>query len=114
MTALDTDVLVRFLVQDEPEQARLAGDVMEALTEARPGFVCREVLVGFVRVLERACRRPRTEGATALDALLSARGLVIEAPEDVGPAIDRSRRDGHGFADPMIAVPPGGPARWSS
>lgn len=104
MIALDTNVLVRFLVQDEPDQARLAVDVMEALTEACPGFVCREVLVELVRVLERAYGRPRTEIATAFDALLSARELVIEASEDVGPAIDRYRGGGHGFADLMIAA----------
>ena len=37
---------------------------------------------------------PRTEAATALDAQLSARDLVIEVSEDVGPAIDHYRRDG--------------------
>jgi predicted nucleic-acid-binding protein len=52
--ALDTNVLVRFLVQDDPSQAHLAGEIIDQLTEEAPGFVSREVLIELVWVLERA------------------------------------------------------------
>jgi len=54
MIALDTNVLVRFLTQDDPGQGRLASTFIGSLTEANPGFVCREVLVELVWVLERS------------------------------------------------------------
>ena len=43
--ALDTHVIVRFLVGDDPAQARIARDVMSELSEDRPGFICREVVL---------------------------------------------------------------------
>ena len=104
MIALDTNVLVRFLVQDDPEQARLAGEVMDQLTEDAPAFVGREVLVELVWVLERAYRLGRAEIAGALDGLLASTELVIEGADQVGPALELYRNDGFGFADLMIAA----------
>ena len=103
MIGIDTNVLVRFLVRDDPDQARLASDFIGQLTEAEPGFVCREVLVELVWVLERAYRFGRVEIAQAIEGLLSATELVVEAADDVGSAIDLYRRESYGFADLMIA-----------
>ena len=104
MIALDTNVLVRFLVQDDPDQARLATEVIDQLSDAVPGFVCREVLVELVWVLERAYRLGRAEIASALDGLLASTELVIEGADEVGPALELYRNDGFGFADLMIAA----------
>ena len=104
MIALDTNVLVRFLVQDDPEQSRIATGVIDDLSEAVPGFVGREVLVELVWVLERAYRLGRVEIAGALDGLLTSTELVIEGADDVGPALELYRNDGFGFADLMIAA----------
>ncbi|MGO4917510.1 PIN domain-containing protein [Pseudogemmobacter sp. W21_MBD1_M6] len=104
MIALDTNVLVRFLVQDDPEQARIAGDVVDRLTDADPGFVGREVLIELVWVLERAYGYARSEIAAAIDGLLSATELLVEAADDIGPALELYRTNGFGFADLMIAA----------
>ncbi|MGY6537232.1 MAG: PIN domain-containing protein [Pararhodobacter sp.] len=104
MIALDTNVLVRFLVQDDPDQARLAAEIFDHLTDATPGFVGREVLVELVWVLERAYRLGRAEIAGALDGLLASTELVIEGADEVGPALELYRNDGFGFADLMIAA----------
>jgi predicted nucleic-acid-binding protein len=55
-------------------------------------------------VLERAYGYGRADIAAALDGLLSATELVIEAADEVGVAVDRYRNDGFGFADLMIAA----------
>jgi predicted nucleic-acid-binding protein len=102
--ALDTNVLVRFLVQDDPDQARLAAEIFDLLTQAAPGFVSREVLVELVWVLERAYRLGRAEIAGALDGLLASTELVIEGADDVGPALELYRNEGFGFADLTIAA----------
>lgn len=104
MIALDTNVLVRFLVQDDPLQAQLATKVIEQLTEDAQGFVSREVLIELVWVLERAYRLGRAEIAAALDGLLSATELDIEGSDEVAPALELYRNDGFGFADLMIAA----------
>jgi predicted nucleic-acid-binding protein len=102
--ALDTNLLVRFLVQDDPEQARLATDLVEQLTDDASGFVSREVLIELVWVLERAYRLGRAEIAAALDGLLAATELQIEGVDQVGPALELYRNEGFGFADLMIAA----------
>ena len=104
MIALDTNVLVRFLVQDDQDQARVASAAIERLTEDEPGFVCREVMVELVWVLERAYRLDRPRIAGALDGLLSAIELVVEGSDDVAPALELYRNDGFDFADLMIAA----------
>lgn len=104
MIALDTNVLVRFLVQDDALQAQLATKVIDQLTDDAQGFVSREVLIELVWVLERAYRLGRAEIAVALDGLLSATELDIEGSVEVAPALELYRNDGFGFADLMIAA----------
>jgi predicted nucleic-acid-binding protein len=102
--ALDTNVLVRFLVQDDPDQARIASEIIEQLTEETPWFVSREVLVELVWVLERAYRLARAEIAGAIDGLLASTELVVEGADAIGSALELYRNDGFGFADLMIAA----------
>ncbi|MFV0386354.1 PIN domain-containing protein [Paracoccus sp. (in: a-proteobacteria)] len=104
MTGLDTNVLVRYLTQDDPGQAALATAAVSALTEDAPGWIAREVMVETVWVLERAYHLPRGNIADAIDGLLAARELVIEEADRVGLAAQRWREGGAGFADQMIAL----------
>lgn len=104
MIALDTNVVVRFLTDDDPEQSPRARTILAGLTRAAPGYLCREVMVEIVWVLERAYRYSRTEIAAALLALLEAEELQIEAADRVGLALDRYARGGPGFADQMILI----------
>ncbi len=104
MIALDTNVLVRFLVQDDPEQSRVAGEIIDQLTDEAPGFVSREVLVELVWVLERAYRLARAEIAGAIDGLLASTELAVEGADAIGAALELYRNDGFGFADLMIAA----------
>lgn len=104
MIALDTNVLVRFLVQDDLAQAELAASVIDQLTDDARGFVSREVLIELVWVLERAYRLGRAEIAVSIDGLLTATELEVEGSDEVAPAIELYRNDGFGFADLMIAA----------
>lgn len=103
MIALDTNVLVRFLVQDDPEQGRLARELLAGCTAARPALLVREVMVELVWVLERAYGFAREQISGVLDGLLAAEELVLETPEAVAVAAERYRVDGADFADTMIA-----------
>ena len=104
MTGLDTNVIVRFLMKDDAEQAALANTVFAELTVVAPGFVCREVLVELVWVLQKIYRLPRTDIADAVEGLLGAREIVVESADQVAVAVDRLRKGGAGFADQMIAL----------
>ena len=104
MIALDTNVLVRYLVRHDAEQAEAARALLESLTADRPGYVCREVAVELVWVLERAYGYSRDQIATVLEELVATEGLVIEAADDVARAAFRYRIGGTGFSDMMIVL----------
>lgn len=104
MIGLDTHILVRFLSQDDPRQTALANRALAGLTVDNPGFVAREVLVELVWVLERAYRLPRARIADALQGLLAAVELEVEAADDAGRALGPYRDDGFDFPDLMIAA----------
>ena len=102
MIALDTNVLVRYLVRDDTRQAEAARTLLESLTAERPGYVCREVAVELVWVLERAYGLARDQIATILEELVATEGLVVEDAYDVARAASRYRAAGVGFSDLMI------------
>lgn len=100
---IDTNVLVRFLVRDDPEQAKIATRFFADLTLDRMGFIPREVVLETVWVLERAYKEPRSNIARAINGLLEAEELVVEQADEIGRATDRYRKGGAGFADHVIA-----------
>ena len=104
MIALDTNVLVRYLVADDPSQAQAARALLAELTSERPGFVCRETAVELSWVLDRAYGFSRDRIATILEALVTSEELRFEAADDVIRAADGYRRGGAGFADRMMAA----------
>lgn len=104
MIGVDTNVLVRFLVQDDPGQGALARDLLISCTSDAPAFVSREAMVELVWVLESAYRFPKGKVADALDGLLSAEEVVVEAPEVIALALERYRNEGADFADQMIGL----------
>lgn len=107
MIALDTNVVVRYLVRDDPAQAEAARALLESLTPERPGFLCREVVVETVWVLERSYEVPRARIADAVLELIATDSLVVEDAGDVARAAIDYRQGGAGFADLMILAAAG-------
>lgn len=104
MIALDTNVLVRFLVDDDPDQQADAAALLEGLTPENPGFVAREVALELVWVLSRGYGLSRKRTAGLLAELLETRALVFEDAGDVAQAAAGYGRGGPGFADRMIVA----------
>ena len=102
MNALDTNVLVRFLVRDNPEQAEAARTLLEGLTTDNPGFICREVMLEVVWVLERSYRFSREQIAGIVIELIDTDTLVIEDDNDVAQCAIAYRQGGVDFSDLLI------------
>lgn len=102
MMAVDTNVLVRYLVRDHREQAEAARALLQSATAEKPAYACREVVVELVWVLERAYGYSRDRIATVLEELVATEGLVVEAADDVALAAFRYRSGGAGFSDLMV------------
>ncbi len=102
MIALDTNVLVRFLVCDDEAQAESARSLLASLSAEQPGFVCREVTLELVSVLERAYGFTRNQIADVLEQLVSTEALVVEAAADIAQAAYRYGTGDAEFSDLMI------------
>ena len=104
MIAVDTNILVRYVLLDDPKQAKAAKSFMNGLTASEPAFVCREVLQELVWVLQRNPRFSRQQVAAVVQSMLETEELVIEAADRVAVAVSRYASGGPGFADQMILL----------
>ena len=105
MIGLDTNILVRYLTQDDPIQSPRAREIIERrLTEKKPGFVSIVAMVETVWVLERAYRLTPHEIVGAVERMLQIDVLVVENEQEVFTAMI-ALKDGQGtFADAVIAA----------
>ncbi len=105
MIGLDTNVLVRYLAQDDPTQSAQATALIEQrLSPQDPGFVSVIAMVETAWVLERAYGLASAELAATIERLLQADALVIEAEQQVFTAMMALRQGRGAFADALIAA----------
>lgn len=102
MIAVDTNVIVRYLVGDDPEQAEAARTLIDGLTPSHPGFICKEIAIEVAWVLERSYRFTRAHIANVLMGLTASDSLVVKNSDDVAAAAHRYRQGGVDFSDLMI------------
>jgi predicted nucleic-acid-binding protein len=105
MIGLDTNVLVRYLAQDDPAQSRRATEIVERkLTADRPGFVSIVAMVETVWVLDRAYGLNILEIAAAIERLLQADLIVVENEQEVFAAMIALKEGQGSFADALIVA----------
>ena len=105
MIGLDTNIIVRYLAQDDPIQSKKATEIIERrLTEQNPGFVSIVTMVETVSVLDRAYKLAAREIAAAVERMLQIDVLVVQYEQEVFAAMI-ALKEGHGsFADAVIAA----------
>ena len=87
MIGLDTNVLVRYIMQDDANQARKAAKLIDALTPTTPGFVPLVVVVELFWVLSSSYELSREQIVEAFDALIRSKQLVVEKKDQVVRAL---------------------------
>ncbi len=107
MIGLDTNVLARYLAQDDAKQAAMATRFIERdLSAAHPGFVSLVVLVELCWVLKRLYGATQDELVATVEDLLSAAQFQVEQREVVQAATQWMRgrkRSKAGFTDVLIS-----------
>lgn len=103
MIGIDTNVLVRYLAQDDAAQSPLATEIVEGFTSEAPGYISQVVLVETVWVLTRSYRMTREAIADAVEVLLRSRELIVEGTEAGYLALATYRATKADFADALIA-----------
>jgi predicted nucleic-acid-binding protein len=84
MIGLDTNILVRYLAQDDPVQSPRATQIIEHdLAEGRPGFISLVTMVETVWVLDRIYRLSNPELAAVVERMLQANTLSIQNEQEV-------------------------------
>lgn len=102
---IDTNLIVRYLVQDHEKHARAAGRLFDACDRGDVAIVVLPaVLAECVFVLESFYQRPRASIASALGTLISSPGVEINEPAIQIDALDRYRRTKVHFVDCQIAA----------
>jgi len=105
MIGLDTNVLVRYLAQDDPVQSPRATALIEqGLTAAEPGYLGVVTMAETAWVLERAYGLADAEIAAAIERTLQAGTLVVESEQEVFTAMIAVRERRGAFADALIAA----------
>ena len=103
MIGLDTNVLVRYLAQDDPVQSARATEIIERrLSDENPGFVSVVAMVETVWVLERAYGLSDNNIVAAVERTLQADVLVVEHEQEVFAAMTALEEGRGSFADALI------------
>lgn len=103
MKALDTNVLVRYLVQDDPKQGKKAAAYIEAAAAAGETIlVSNIVLCETVWVLDSAYGYSRRDVEFALDKVLQSSTFQFEAKDTVWAALEEYCTAKVDFADCLI------------
>lgn len=105
MIGLDTNVLVRYITQDDPIQSAKATTwIEERLTPEDPGFISVVAMAETVWVLERTYGVADQDIAATIERLLQADVLVVESEQQVFAAMIALKENQGSFADSLIAA----------
>jgi predicted nucleic-acid-binding protein len=98
---LDTNVLVRYVMQDDPRQSPRATRLVESLSADQPGFVPLVAVLELAWVLAGSYDLTRAQVAAVLGTLLRSKELLVDRADLVMQALGRYGQ-GADFADALL------------
>lgn len=105
MIGLDTNIIVRYLTQDDPVQSRRAEEIIEhTLSEDNPGFISLVTIAETAWVLERTYHQSNREIVRSIEMMLQADSLLIQNEQEVFTAMVALKIGAGTFADALIAA----------
>lgn len=102
MIGLDTNVLVRYIAQDDSKQSPKATRLIEALTVDAPGYVSIVSVVELVWVLAGCYALSRNEICEVLETLLRTKEIIVAHADTVWKALRLFKEGKADFADCLI------------
>jgi predicted nucleic-acid-binding protein len=102
MIGLDTNVIVRYIAQDDSKQSPKATRLIEALTSDAPGYVSIVSVVELVWVLTGCYALTRSEICEVLETLLRTKEVIVANADTVWKALRLFKEGKADFADCLI------------
>lgn len=105
MIGLDTNLLVRYLTQDDATQSKQAARIFDAAIEAGEDLYLNHIVVcELTWVLSRAYGYAKDELLGVLEKILAAGQFAFEDKDSLWRALEAFRRSSADFADCLIGV----------
>ncbi len=102
MIGLDTNVLERYIMQDDPKQSLKATRLIESLEDDHPGFVTLVSILELYWVLTACYGLTNDQVKQALDVLLRTRQIIVDRAEQILRALRVFETGKANFADCLI------------
>jgi predicted nucleic-acid-binding protein len=87
MVGIDTNILTRFVVEDDSVQTAKALELLQALSPEEPGFISIIALTEWVWVLRRRYKMPKADIVRCVDVLMNSPEIVVENDAVVAQAM---------------------------
>ena len=100
---MDTNLLLRFVLDDDAVQSRQVRAFLSSRTTFDPGYISLITLCEFAWVLTRFYRLPRATVADTVEAILNMANIEVERAAIVQRAVGHFRESQAGFGDCCIA-----------
>ncbi len=102
MIGLDTNVLVRYIAQDDAKQSARATTLINSLSSENPGFITLVALVELVWVMKSCYNATKEEIVAILETLMRTQELVVENAETAIRALTVFSGSKADFSDCLI------------
>jgi predicted nucleic-acid-binding protein len=105
MIGLDTNIILRYLLQDDPRQSRQANQIIDRqLSAQNPGFISLVTVLEIVWVLNSLLKRDPFQIASHIEHLLAADSLEVHNEQQVFEAAFAVKRGTGEFEDALIGA----------
>jgi predicted nucleic-acid-binding protein len=105
MIGLETNVILRYLLQDDPKQTRLANHIFDRqLIDQNLGFISPVTVLEIVWVLRILFNQNPSQIASHLENILTADSLEVQNEQQVFEAVFALKRDTGEFEDALIGT----------
>ena len=102
MIGLDTNVLVRYIMQDDPKQSPKATAIVESLDGVGSGYITLVSMIELVWVLTASFELTRAQVSQALDGIIRTKQFKIENADQIVRALRVFKLGKSDFADCLI------------
>ncbi len=103
MIGMDTDVIVRYIVQDDPKQAKAATKLIEQICSPdNPGFLNHIVLCEIAWVLKRSYKQSKARICQIIEQIIRTDRIAVEDIQLVWKALEIFKETKADFSDCLL------------